>query len=59
MQLLHEAGMFLYTWNTEGLGLSTDSVNKVVVRYRCCADGTLDLGGVAERDSFIDGLERN
>lgn len=43
MQLLHEARVLLDSWNAKGLGLSTDSVDKVVVRDGCRANGTLNL----------------
>ena len=59
MQLLHEACVFLYSWNAESLGLGTDGVDKIIIRYGCCADGTLDFGGIAERDRFVGGLQRN
>jgi len=59
LQLLHEAGVFLYSRNAEGLDLSADGVDKIVVRYGCCADGALNVRGIAECDSFIGGLQRN
>ena len=59
MQLLHETGILLYSRNPKGLGLCADSVDKVVVRYCCCADGTLDIRGIAESDSLVDALQRN
>ena len=59
MQLLHETSVLLYSGNAEGLGLSADSIDKMIIRYGCCADGTLDFRGITECDSFIGGLERN
>jgi len=59
LQLLHEAGVFLYSRNAEGLGLSANGVDKIVIRYGGCADGTLNFRGIAERDSFVGGLQRN
>ena len=56
VQLFHEAGVFLYSGDTEGLGLSADSVDEVVIGYGRCADGTLDFGGVGECDGFLGGL---
>jgi len=59
VQLLHEASMLLYSRNAKGLGLGADGVDKMIIRYGCCADGTLDFRGITECDSFIGSLQRN
>jgi len=59
MQLFHEAGVFLYSRDAEGLDLSADSVHKIIIRYGCCADGTLDARGITKRDGFVGSLRRN
>ena len=59
MQLLHEARVFLDSRDAKRLSLGADSVNKIVVRYGCCADSTLDIRGIAECDSLVDALQRN
>jgi len=56
MQLLHKAGVFLYTRNAKGLSLSTNSIDKIVIGNGRCADGALDVGGITECDSFVGGL---
>lgn len=45
-QLFHEDRVLLDTWDIESLGLSTDSVDEVVVWNCCRCDVTLDGGRV-------------
>lgn len=59
LQLLHEAGMLLDSWNAKGLGLGADSVDEIIVRYCCRTDSTLDIRGIAEGDGFVDALKGN
>ena len=59
LQFLHEAGVLPYSRNAEGLGLCADGVDKIVIRYGCCANGALNFRGIAECDGFVGGLQRS
>lgn len=53
LELFHEAGVLLDSRNAERLGLGTDTVDKIVVRYSRCANSTLDIRGITEGDGFV------
>ena len=46
LELLHEARMFPYSRNVEGLHLRANGENEIVIGYRCVGDRALDLRGI-------------
>ena len=56
LELLHEARMFPYSRNVEGLHLGADGEDEVVIGYRRVGDRALDLRGIREGDGLVHGL---
>ena len=52
LELLHEARMFPYSRNVEGLHLGTDGEDEVVIGYRRVGDCALNLRGICRNPSI-------